>query len=162
MKNLIDLSFSNMLRRRLGSSDSQPERYMVDAASGINQTAWIRGWLTTLRQNYSANAFYIDTFGRGFEGSAKELLPLFAGVTSSMLLAEHALSSFISPNAVCAGCAGRIFPPNSITEGWVDFVPYATLIDGYNVGWGWVSGPGHDGDSLAIDHLRPFGHNTSG
>ena len=119
---------------------SQPKRYLVDGANGINQTAWIRGWLRTLHENYSANAYYIDTFGRGFEGSSQELLPLFAG---------------------------GIFPPNSITEGWVDFVPFATLIDGYNVGWGWVRGPGYcnPGPCSPLDignRLRPWHLNNSG
>jgi hypothetical protein len=36
---------------------SQTKHFMVDAAAGIDQTAWMIDWTETLRNNYSASAF---------------------------------------------------------------------------------------------------------
>eukprot|EP01048_Picozoa_sp_COSAG05_P000255 COSAG05_NODE_7_length_42457_cov_58.929152_12_plen_206_part_00 len=108
----------------------------------VNNTGWLRGWLDVLGNTFYANAFYVDEFGRKFEGSAQALLALFGD-------ADQARGSF--------------FPPNTITEGWVDFSPYASLLSGDSQGWGgWLHGVSSPTDDFSISRLRPFAQNQSG
>ena len=60
-------------------------------APTTHNLSWIQEWIKTNQVNYSANAVYVDTFARGFQGQPSTLLSL-----------------------IDAG----LFPNDTIVEGW--------------------------------------------
>ncbi len=100
---------------------------MLDTTTGAS---WLRQWIMA-NQNNGANAFYVDTLGRGYWGEPAQVLPLFTDGT---------------------------IPADTLIEGAADIYPRPGLISGALVGTNELCGaPGKTPENSVLTTFPQFG-----